>query len=111
LLDSPHTIQTLFRPCLGCGGATTHHSGSFSSLSGARRRYHAPFRLFSSSFGARRGYHAPFRLLFVLVWGTADAPRIMQVLFHHSLGRGLPVHHLRLVLYNKNLLSMVYSAR
>src|SRR5699024_41461 len=110
-LDSPRTIQDSFRPCLGCGGATTHHSGSFSSSSGARQRYHAPFRLFFILVWARQCYHAPFRILFVLVWGTADAPRIMQVLFHHSLGRGLPVHHLRLVLCNKNLLSKVYSTR
>src|SRR5699024_12630678 len=89
-----HTIQYLLLPCLMHCVDSTHHSGSFSS-----------------SFGARQCYHAPFRILFVLVWGTADAPRIMQVLFHHSLGRGLPVHHLRLVLCNKNLLSKVYSTR
>src|SRR5699024_9503409 len=57
-------------------GFATHHSDSFSSLS-----------------GVWRGYHAPFRLFFILVWGTAEIPRTIQAFFvlvwgaattHHS---------------------------
>src|SRR5699024_4777748 len=58
-------------------GFATHHSDSFSSLS-----------------GVWRGYHVPFKLLFVLVWDAAGLPRTIQALFRPRLGRGGdPTHH------------------
>src|SRR5699024_3027375 len=58
-------------------GFATHHSDSFSSLS-----------------GVRRGYHAPFRLLFILVWGAAEAPSTIQASFRPWLERGgATTHH------------------
>src|SRR5699024_8024869 len=58
-------------------GFATHHSDSFSSLS-----------------GGRRGYHAPFRLPCILGWGAAEARSTIEASFRPWLERGgATTHH------------------